>query len=97
VARVGDRVVEHGIVADLVAEHGATALVVGLPHSLAGDVGPAARQVLSEVKGLRKRVPVEVVTHDERLSTRSAADSLRRQGVDGRRGRRVVDSVAAAV
>jgi putative Holliday junction resolvase len=97
VARVGDRVVEHGVVADLAAEHGATVVVVGLPLSLTGEVGPAARQVLSEVKGLRKRLPIAVVTHDERLSTRSAEASLRSQGIDRRRGRAMVDSVAATV
>jgi putative Holliday junction resolvase len=97
VARVGDRVVEHGIVAALAAEHEATVLVVGLPLSLSGEVGPAARQVLSEVRGLRKRVPIEVVTHDERLSTSTAEASLRQQGVGRRQGRMVVDSVAASV
>ena len=69
-----------------------------LPLSLDGTDGPAARAVRSELKGLRKRLPgVEVVTHDERLSTVTAHDSLRRGGVDSRRGRAVVDQLAAAV
>lgn len=62
-----------------------------------GDVGPAARRVLSEAKGLRKRIGVEVVTHDERLSTVDAESSLRAQGVNSRKGRAVVDKVAASV
>lgn len=72
-------------------------VVVGLPLSLSGDVGPAARRVLSEVKGLRKRLAVEVVTHDERLSTVDAEASLRAQGVNTRKGRSVVDQLAASV
>ena len=36
-------------------------VVVGLPLSLSGEVGPAARKVLAEVKSLRKRLAVEVV------------------------------------
>lgn len=95
--RVGDRVIEHGHIRDLVDEHEAVVVVVGLPLSLSGEVGPAARKVLSEVKGLRKRLGVEVVTHDERLSTVDAEASLRTQGVNTRKGRKVVDQLAAAV
>jgi putative Holliday junction resolvase len=74
-----------------------TTVVVGLPLSLSGEVGPAARKVLTEVKSLRKRLAIEVVTHDERLSTVSAQESLRRQGRKGSKGRAVVDQLAAAV
>lgn len=97
IRRVGDRTVEHGDIAAAVEEHDAVVVVVGLPLSLSGDVGPAARKVLSEVKGLRKRLGIEVVTHDERLSTVRAEDSLRQQGVTGPRRRAVVDQVAASV
>ena len=72
-------------------------VVVGLPLSLSGEVGPAARKVLAEVKSLRKRLAVEVVTHDERLSTVDAQGSLRHQGLKGPKGRAVIDQVAAAV
>lgn len=97
VQRVGDRSVEHGAIGDLVREHGATVVVVGLPIALDGSVGPAARKVLSEAKGLRRRLDVPVVTHDERLSTVEGARSLREQGVKGRDGRQVIDQLAASV
>ncbi|MGF1598228.1 MAG: Holliday junction resolvase RuvX [Acidimicrobiales bacterium] len=100
IARVGDRTVEHGRVAELVEEHAGVAVVVGLPLSLDGERGPMARKVASEVKGLRRRLDalgVEVVTHDERMTTVTALGSLRAQGVSSRRGRSVVDQVAAAV
>lgn len=97
IGRVGDRGVEHQRIKTLIEEHEIAVVVVGLPLSLSGEVGPTARAVLSEVKGLRKRLGTEVVTHDERLTTVSAETSLREQGVTGRRGRAVVDQVAAAV
>ena len=97
VQRVGDRVVEHGRIEQLVLDNDIVTVVVGLPLSLNGDVGPAAKRVLSEVKGLRKRLTVDVVTHDERLSTVQAEDSLRHQGVKGSRRRTVVDQLAASV
>jgi putative Holliday junction resolvase len=100
VDRVGDRTVEHARIAHLVTDHGVGVVVVGLPLSLDGELGPAARKVLSEVKALRRRLRVEgveVVTHDERFSTVDAHGSLRAQGVRGAKGRAVVDQLAAAV
>ena len=95
--RVDDRTVEHGRVQELIDENDVTVVVVGLPLSLDGTLGPAGRTILREVKSLRKRVDAEVVTHDERLSTVTAESSLRAQGVGSRRGRAVVDQLAAAV
>ncbi len=98
--RVGNRPVEHDRIAEIVSRTGATVVVVGLPLSLDGSVGPAARKVLSEVKALRRRLGPEgvtVETHDERNSTTTASHSLAAAGVDSRRGRAVVDQVAAAV
>lgn len=95
--RVGDRPIEHDRIARLVADNDVVRVVVGLPVSLDGGHGPAARAVLSEVRALRKRLPVDVEVVDERLTTVSAEASLRRAGVGGRRRRAVVDQVAASV
>ncbi len=100
VKRIGDRPAEHDKIAEIVDQIQATAVVVGLPLSLDGTVGPAARKVLSEVKALRKRLGAEgvaVVTHDERNTTTTATHSLSEAGIGSRRGRSVVDQVAAAV
>ena len=95
--RSDDRIRDHARIAELVAEAGAEIVVVGLPLSLDGSVGPAARGVLDEADELRARLVVSVVTWDERLSTVEAQQRLRAAGVKGRRGRRVVDQVAATV
>ncbi len=88
---------DHRGIADLVAEWEAEIVVVGLPLSLDGTVGPAARSVLDEATRLTEALPVPVVTHDERLTTVSAQRSLVLQGLAGPARRRVVDQVAAAV
>jgi putative Holliday junction resolvase len=95
--RSNDRARDHARIAALVDESGAGVVVVGLPLSLDGTVGPAARGVLGEADELRARLPVSVVTWDERLSTVEAQQRLRAAGVKGRKGRRVVDQVAATV
>lgn len=100
VQRVGDRPVEHARIQEIVEDVGANVIVVGMPVSLDGSRGPAARKVQSEIKALRKRFGpqgVVVVGHDERNTTTTAAGSLAASGVDSRRGRSVIDQVAAAV
>jgi putative Holliday junction resolvase len=72
-------------------------VVVGLPLSLSGREGPAARAArafarrVAEVTGL----PVELA--DERLSTVAAESALREGRVKGPDRRRMVDRVAAAL
>lgn len=88
----------HAIVA-AARENEAVAIVVGLPISLSGALGPAARAALAEIDELRvvagSDLPVE--PYDERLTTVTAERTLReaRLGRDARRA--VVDKVAAAV
>jgi len=97
VHRTGDRVGEHRAIAALVDEWEAGIVVVGVPYSLDGSVGPMARTMLAEAEQLRATLPVPVETYDERLPTVTAERSLREQGLTGPAGRQVVDQVAAAV
>ncbi len=68
-------------------------VVVGMPKTLAGELGPQARRVLDTLAGLRREFPnVRFVEWDERLTTRVAAASGRKK-----KGKRVrVDHLAAA-
>ena len=95
--RTGDRVRDHRAVADLVAEVEAERVVVGLPLSLDGSMGPAATAMAAEADELRAALAVPVDTHDERLTTVTADRSLREMKMKAEARRRVVDKVAAAV
>lgn len=97
VLRSGSVERDHREIARLVAEADATGVVVGLPRSLNGELGPAARKIAAEVEQLRAHLDVPVFTHDERLTTVSAHRALRQAGMSSRRRRDVVDQVAAAV
>jgi putative Holliday junction resolvase len=68
-------------------------VVVGMPKTLAGEVGPQARRVLDTLAGLRREFPdVRFVEWDERLTTRVAAGAVAKK-----KGKRVrVDHLAAA-
>ena len=70
-------------------------IVVGLPKSLSGAIGPKAREVISFVATFQRTSPVPVSLWDERLTTASAERVLDEAGVDSRKRRGKVDALAA--
>ena len=82
-----------GYLAHLFKEHDVREVVVGMPKTLAGEIGPQARKVLDTLAGLRREFPdVRFVEWDERLTTRVAAGAVAKK-----KGKRVrVDHLAAA-
>lgn len=72
-------------------------IVVGLPLSLDGSEGPAARKVRAEAAALADLTGLPVETYDERFTTVSAEAALTEQNVRGRARRDLVDMVAATV
>ena len=97
VPRSGDRPRDHRRIAALAEEAGAQLLVVGLPLSLDGSVGPAARAALAEVDELATATGLPVETWDERLTTVSADRSLLALEMKAPARRKVVDKVAASI
>jgi putative Holliday junction resolvase len=99
-ARTGDPAADRAAVVALVDELGAERVVVGLPLSMDGRRGPAARAAAAEADALAAELSpraVVVETFDERLTTVSAERQLAQAGRRGRARRRVVDQSAAAV
>ena len=84
-------------VAAMVAEHGVTDVVVGLPLSLSGAEGEAADHARAFAGALRALLSIPVSLQDERLSTVQAERSLAAAGVKGRARRAVIDQEAATV
>ena len=97
VARTGDRARDHRRIAELAADEGIDQLVVGLPLSLDGSVGPSAEAALAEAGELAVATGLPVATWDERLTTVTADRSLLEMGHKAPARRKVVDKVAAAV
>jgi putative Holliday junction resolvase len=87
-----------GVVRRLVEEQQADEVVIGLPLSMTGAMGPQAQQAMNVVEALRERLDVPVYTWDERLTTVQASRSLgasRRGGREKQKGAR--DAIAAAI
>ncbi len=88
---------DHAAIAAMVAETEAEVVVVGMPYSLDGSTGKAAKRALLEIRKLDATLPVAVETYDERLSTVTAHRSLDAMNLGAGGRRQVVDKVAAAV
>lgn len=85
-------------IAALAHEHEVVEVVVGLPRSLSGGLGPAARKVRTYAELLADAVaPIPVRLVDERMSTMTADHALSSQGRRGKRKRAVIDQAAAVV
>jgi putative Holliday junction resolvase len=84
--------------ARIAGERDAVEIVVGLPRSLSGTEGKAAKLAREYATSLAQRVaPVSVRLVDERLSTVEATRGLQQSGIRAREGRRIIDAAAAAV
>ena len=97
VHRSGDRPRDHRAIDALVREWEADLVVVGMPYSLDGSMGPAAVGVTEEVEQLRATLSVPVETYDERLTTVTANRVLMEMDMRADERRKVVDKVAASI
>ena len=84
-------------VVNLVNEHKAGKLIVGLPLSLSGETGMQAQKVkaFAEKLAISLSVPLEMV--DERFSTVTAREYMRETGKKKDRFKKKDDAIAAAV
>jgi putative Holliday junction resolvase len=61
------------LVVDILREQRAEEVVIGLPLSMSGAVGPQAEKVMALVDDLRGRLEIPIYTWDERLSSVQAS------------------------
>ncbi len=80
---------------EVIEEHRAEKVVVGLPKNMNGSLGPSARMVFSLIEELKKFIDLPVVTWDERLSTVAAQRVLLEADMSRKKRKRVIDKVAA--
>ena len=82
-------------VADTIRTVEADSVVVGLPLTLKGERGEAARAVERFADALRRETPVEVSLFDERLTSAMAERRMRERGERSRGRKTRVDQGAA--
>ncbi|MFZ4515163.1 MAG: Holliday junction resolvase RuvX [Acidimicrobiia bacterium] len=84
---------------DAAREYEVTTIVVGLPLSMSGAAGPAAKRAQAVITALAADAQgvFEVVAFDERLTTVTAQRQLAERNVRATKRRAVVDQQAAAI
>lgn len=97
VKRVGSLKRDIAAVSALATEQEAEGIVVGLPLSLDGGVGPQAEKTQGFAKALAKLVAIPIVLWDESLSSVEAEEILIAQGVSRAKRRLRIDQTAAAL
>ena len=85
---------DFGRVAELARRHEVARVVVGLPRTLSGEIGPQAKRVQRWTARLQSHLAVPIVYWDERYST---AEAERRLAAIPSRRRPPLDAAAAAV
>lgn len=81
----------------LAREHEVAEVVVGLPLTLRGEVGPQAALVQKFADALQAALRLPVHLFDERLTTAAADQILRDMGVKPEKRKLQIDQVAASI
>ena len=97
VQRSGDEARDHRRLLEIAEEVEVGLLVVGLPLSLDGSMGPAATAAVAEAERLGATTDLPIDLYDERFTTVTADRSLMERNLKADARRRIIDKVAAAV
>ena len=84
-------------VIEVASERQAQSIVVGIPYTLDGETGPAAKLARGFMRALRKETSLPVYEMDERYTSFEAEGLLRESGVQPSRERATVDETAAVL
>ena len=84
-------------VVEMAEEREIEGFVVGLPYTLAGEVGIQAKRAQGFIRALGKRTSIPVYTVDETFTTFEAEGLMREAGQQPSRNRGAVDSAAAVL
>ncbi len=92
-----DRQAQVDAILQVAKEQDAEAIVVGMPYTLRGDVGPSAERVQAHVELLKQNTALPVHTWDERFSSGIAENVLLQADVSRAGRKQHIDKLAAAI
>lgn len=80
---------------DLIKKYDVNKIVIGFPKNMNNTVGPQGEKVLNFIDKLKKRINIEIILEDERLTTMAAERTLIEGDVSRQNRKKVIDKVAA--
>ncbi|NJM05118.1 Holliday junction resolvase RuvX [Candidatus Gracilibacteria bacterium] len=81
----------------IIADYQVVELVVGLPLTLRGEIGPQAQTVKSFAGEIASALNVPVHFFDERLSSAAADQMMRELGIKPDKRKQHIDQIAASI
>jgi putative Holliday junction resolvase len=84
-------------ITNLVNKHEVEKLIIGMPYSLDGTIGPQAEKVLLFKAKIAAQLNIDLVLQDERLSSVTADQKLKETRKKSTRFKERIDAAAAAV
>lgn len=84
-------------ISDLVSIHKVERVVIGLPISLDGSIGPQAEKIQKFAKRLAQVIDIPIEFQDERFTTAEAEEVLRTLNKNTEEQKELIDEVAAVI
>ena len=81
----------------IVNEKGVKIIVVGYPYGMKGQVTKQTEKVDLFINRLKQNIDIEVIKVDERLSSKSAENLLKKQGFKIGHNKSMIDDTSAAI
>lgn len=85
------------MLAGFVRDFDARQLIVGLPRNMNGSQGAQAEAVIASADAIGRIIGIPITFWDERLTTVEATRRAHETGARGKKSRRGIDAIAAAV
>lgn len=85
------------IVNDLICEYRVIKIVLGFPKNMNNSVGERGQIALDFKRKIEKKIGIEVVMQDERLSTVEATSYMLAADISRQKRKKKVDSLAASI
>lgn len=82
------------LIREIIEENDVDEVVVGMPVTLGGEVGPQAAQISEYARVMEKNLGVKIILKDERFTSKEARRMLRESG---KKGISLEDAAAAAI
>ncbi|NMB07733.1 MAG: Holliday junction resolvase RuvX [Tissierellia bacterium] len=79
----------------IIEEYNIKKIIAGFPKNMNNTIGPQGEKVLDFVEKLKKKIDVDIVLEDERLTTVAAERILIDGDVSRKKRKQVIDTVAA--
>ena len=82
---------------NIVNEKGVKIIVVGYPYGMKGQITKQTEKVDLFIDRLKQNIDIEVIKVDERLSSKSAENLLKKQGFKTGHNKSMIDDTSAAI